>query len=57
MLIHAVFLSTINLLGNLAADFLSEKKREEVIMMIKTLGCYRGEQWEEVREEELDNFR
>ena len=57
MLIHAVFSSTINLLGNLAADFLSEKKREEVIMMIKTLGCYRREQWEEVREEELDNFR
>ena len=39
MLIHAVFSSTINLPGNLAADFLSEKKREEVIMMIKTLGC------------------
>ena len=43
--------------GNLVSDFLSEQKREEVLDVLTRLGCYSGDVWRELGEEESDQFR
>ena len=39
------------------AVFLSEEKRGEILDMLRTLGCYRNDEWRQLDEVEVDQFR
>ena len=46
-----------SILGNLVIDFLSEKRREEVLAAYRTLGTYSEGEWRELHDGEVEQYR